>query len=73
MSHSTLTDSDLDTLATLAFEINWYEIGTRITEGTHTRQDLVEAATLARREVRYQRVDSVKDRYASLARRAGAQ
>lgn len=73
MSHSTLTDSDLDTLATLAFESDWYEIGTRITEGTHTRQDLSKAATLARREVQYQRVDSVKARYASLADRAGAQ
>ena len=73
MNHSTLTDSDLDTLATLAFESNWYELGTRIADGTHTRQDLVAAATLARREVPLQRVDSVKDRYASLARRAGAQ
>ena len=70
-----LTDTELDTLAVLAFEqgtMAWDHVAQRITEGTHTHEDLAKAGTLARVDAIHQGDATVAARYAALAVKAGA-
>ena len=84
METTTLTDSELDLLATLAAERSddrtasatvrgeWDGIAQRVTEGTHSSADLKECARLARIESCAQRDAVCADRYLDLAKRAEA-
>jgi len=82
METTHLTDSELDLLATLAWERSddhaasatirseWACIAERVTMGAHSSADLKECARLARVESCAQRIESCADRYLDLAKRA---